>query len=193
MIGPSCANHPHFADIWVVDRTDPRLKGKRMAARRLLLTISTMLLLCGCYYPRGAWYAHVGQAATYWSTESRPTTITILDTRTMEPFFTVEIPVGKELVLNFKEGEGDNEVQTPDLMLYEVFELGKTTGTLHNSMSIPDRFSRRIDVTYRPAPEYAKTPPDEQDRIDQSKPDWWSPEGGPKPNNAALEMYDGKK
>ena len=163
-----------------------------MPARTLLLITSTTLLLAGCYNPRGAFYPYVGQAVTYWSTESKPTTITIIDTRTMEPFFTVEIPVGKQLVLDFKDGEGDDDVLTPDLMRYEVFELGKTTGTLRNALTVPDRFSRRIDVTYRPAPEYAKAPTDQNDRVDKDKADWWSSEGGPKPGNAAIIMHDGK-
>ncbi len=163
-----------------------------MPARTLLLITSVTLLLVGCYNPRGAFYPYVGQAVTYWSTERKPTTITIIDTRTMEPFFTVEIPVGKQLVLDFKDGDGDDNVLTPDLMRYEVFEVGTTTGTLRNALTVPDQFSRRIDVTYRPAPEYAQVPKDQQDRVDKNKPDWWSSEGGPKPGNAAIQMHDGK-
>ena len=150
------------------------------------------LLLVGCYNPRGAFYTYVGQAVTYWSTGSKPTTITIIDTRTMEPFFTVEIPVGKQLVLDFNKGDGDDNVLTPDLMRYEVFEIGTTSGTLRNALTVPDQFSRRIDVTYRPAPEYAQAPTDQQDRVDKDKADWWSPVGGPKPGNAAIQMHDGQ-
>ncbi len=163
-----------------------------MPTRTLLVITSTTLLLVGCYNPRGAFYPYVGQAVTYWSTEMKPTTITIIDTRTMEPFFTVEIPVGKQLVIDFKEGEGDDDVLTPDLMRYEIFKVGKTTGTLHNAITVPNQFSRRIDVNYRPAPEYAQAPADRQDRVDKDKTDWWSSEGGSKPANAAIIMHDGK-
>jgi hypothetical protein len=163
-----------------------------MPARTLQLITAATLLMVGCYNPRGAFYPYVGQAATYWSTESKPTTITILDTRTMEPFFTVEIPVGRQLVLDFKEGDGDDNAQTPDLMRYEVFKVGTTTGTLRNALTVPDRFSRRIDVTYRPAPEYAQADTDQKDRVDKDKADWWSSKGGPKPGNTAIIMHDGR-
>ncbi len=163
-----------------------------MPTRTLLVITSMTLLLVGCYNPRGAFYPYVGQAATYWSTEMKPTTITIVDTRTREPFFTVEIPVGKQLVIDFKEGAGDNDVLTPDLMRYEIFEVGKTSGTLRNAITVPDRFSRRIDVDYRPAPEYAQAPADQQDRVDKDQADWWSSKGGSRPGNTAIIMHDGK-
>ncbi len=169
-------------------REPPNVKGNRI--RNLALISVVTILLAGCYNPRGAFYSHVGQAATYWSTESLPTTITILDTRTGEPFFTVEIPVGKQLVLDFKSGEGDDDLLTPDLMRYDVMPLGQKTGTLRNGISVPDRFSRRIDVSYRAAPEYGKRV-DEPFRLDEKKPDWWTPQGGPMPGNDALHIYDG--
>ena len=162
-----------------------------MPSRSLLLATTMTMLLAGCFNPRGAFYAHVGQAATYWSTESKPTTITIIDTSTGEPFFTVEIPVGKQLVLDFKEGAGDDDVRTPDLMRYEVFEVGTTIGILRNAITVPGRFSRRIDVSYRPAPEYAETPADDPDRVDRENPDWWSPKGGPRPTDSAITIHDG--
>ena len=167
----------------------PTRKGNRI--RHLPLIPAVTLLLAGCYNPRGAFYPYVGQAATYWSTASAPTTITVIDTRTGEAFFTVEIPVGKQLVLDFKDGEGDDNVLTPDLMRYDVFPRGQTTGTLRNGITVPDRFSRRIDVTYRPAPEYADTSPDDPLRVDENRPDWWTPKGGPMPDNEALHIYDG--
>ena len=85
-------------------------------------------------------------------------TITLVDTRTHEPFFTMEVPVGKQLVVDFKEGEGDDPTLTPDLMRWEVFPLGKKTGTLNNAISVPNQWSRRFDVDYRPAPEYPPKP-----------------------------------
>jgi len=169
-------------------RESPDGKGNRI--RNLALISMVTILLAGCYNPRGAFYAHVGQAATYWSTESLPATITIIDTRTGEPFFTVEIPVGKQLVLDFQDGEGDDNVLTPDLMRYDVMPLGQTTGTLRNGITVPDSFSRRIDVSYRAAPEYADTP-DDPLRVDENRPDWWTPRGGPMPGNEALHIYDG--
>ena len=134
---------------------------------------------------------YTGQASTYWSTESKPVTITVVDTRTTEPFFTMEIPVGKQLVVDFKEGEGDDAVLTPDLMRWDLFPVGTRTGSLRNAMSVPARWSRRIDVDFRPAPEFASPPIDQPLRVDMEKPDWWSPTGGPMPDpNPAKTVYD---
>ena len=46
------------------------MKGNRI--RNLALIPVVTILLAGCYNPRGAFYAHVGQAATYWSTDVSP-------------------------------------------------------------------------------------------------------------------------
>ncbi len=168
-----------------------RRERDRMPSRSLLPITTITLLLVGCYNPRGAFYSHVGQAATYWSTESKPTTITLMDTSTGEPFFTLEIPVGKQLVLDFKEGEGDDDVRTPDMMRYQVFDIGTTIGMLRNTITVPGRNSRRIDVSYRAAPEYAETPSDDPDRVDLETPDWWTPKGGRRSNGSAHTIHDG--
>ena len=163
-----------------------------MLARSLMLSVAAALILAGCYSPSGGWVKRIGAANTYYSTESRPATITIVDTRTAEPFFTIEIPVGKQLTLNFKEGEGDDPVLTPDLMVYQIFDLGTSIGKLRNSVTVPNQYSRRIDVDYRPAPENAAPPPDEALRTDElaDRPDWWTPEGGPRPKDEAKTLYD---
>ena len=68
----------------------------------------TVLILGGCYSPSGGLMTSTGRAQTYYSTESLPATVTIVDTRTAEPFFTIEIPVGKQLTLDFKTVIGIN-------------------------------------------------------------------------------------
>jgi hypothetical protein len=164
----------------------------RMLARSLLLSLAVTLILAGCYSPSGGLVKRRGAANTYWSTESQPATVTIVDTRTEEPFFTIEIPVGKQLTLKFDEGEGDDPVLTPDLMRYQIFDLGTSIGKLRNSVTVPNAFSRRIDVDYRAAPEKAAPPPEEALRADElaDRPDWWTPEGGPRPENKAKTLYD---
>ena len=160
-----------------------------MLARCLLVTAA--VTLTGCYNPHGALMNYTGQASTYWSTESRPATVTVIDTRTGEAFFTMEIPVGKQLTVDFKAGDGKDPVLTPDLMRWEVFVRGTTVGTLRNAMSVPDAYSRRIDVDYREAPEYAPQPADQALRIYHDTPDWWTPRGGRIPDaNAAMTLYD---
>jgi hypothetical protein len=129
-----------------------------------------------------------GGALTYYSTEPLPMTITLVDTRSEEPVFAMEIPVGKQLTLQFREDKGDDPVGTPDLMVYEVFPRGTKGGKLRNALTVPNRYCRRIDVTYRAAPEAAPVPPDQAIRADQERPAWWTPEGGPLPPDKPAVM-----
>ena len=161
-----------------------------MAARFFLLGGAAVLAAAGCYTPEGGLMPYTGGPSTYYSTEQYPCTVTLVDTRTGEPFFTLEIPVGKQLSLDFKAGEGDDPVNTPDLMRYEVWPIGTSTGTLRNALTVPDQWSRRIDVDYRRGPEYVPKPAEEQLRIDSQHPGWWSPEGGSMPANPAMTIYD---
>ena len=114
---------------------------------------TVVLALAGCYSPGGGWFPHSGGPQTYFSTETRPTTVTIVDTRNGETIFTMEIPVGRQLSLDFDEKQGDDPTQTPDVMRYRLFEIGTQIGMLDNSIPVPNATSRRIDVHYRPAPE----------------------------------------
>jgi hypothetical protein len=157
-----------------------------------MLSVAAALILAGCYSPSGGLVKRFGVANTYYSTESRPATVTIVDTRTEEPFFTIEIPVGKQLTLDFKEGEGDDPALTPDLMVYQVFDLGTSIGKLRNSLTVPNSYSRRIDVDYRQTPEAPPPSPDQLLRADElaDRPDWWTPEGGPRPEDKSKTLYD---
>ena len=56
--------------------------------------VAASLALAGCYGPRGAIYPYSGSGYTYVSSEMQPVTVTLVDTRTEEPFFKMEIPVG---------------------------------------------------------------------------------------------------
>jgi hypothetical protein len=162
-----------------------------MSARSLMLGTAVALVLAGCYSPSGGLVKRRGSAATYYSTQAYPATITIVDTRTEEPFFTVEIPAGHELVVDFEEGKGDDDVLTPDLMIYEIFPIGTSIGRLRNSVTVPSSYCRRIDVDYREAPEAepsTERPPRSDELAD--RPDWWTPEGGKKPDDKATTLYD---
>jgi len=115
------------------------------------------LAIAGCHSPKGGWMPFTGGSHTYASYETRPATITILDLRTMDEIFTMNVPPGKQLTLDFKDGEGDDPVYNPDLMRYEVFDLGTETGKLRNTLNVPPANARRIDVTYRQDFEYRTT------------------------------------
>jgi hypothetical protein len=151
-----------------------------------------MAATAGCHTPSGGVMPFTGGSSTYYSTPDRPTTVTLVDTRTGEAFFSIEIPVGKQLSLDFVEGGGDDPVTTPDLMRYQIFELGTSYGKLRDALTVPAASCRRIDVDFRLAPEQAPPPPDRELSTDSflNRPAWWTPQGGPLPRDAAMTMYD---
>jgi hypothetical protein len=113
------------------------------------------LLLGGCrsaYFPGGNFRS--ANTFTYISTAETPKTITLIDTRSDEPIWSVEIPVGHQLTMSFREGKGDDPVYLPDLMEYRIAPERFYFGRLDNQISVPDEHSRRVVMTLRPSPEY---------------------------------------
>jgi len=140
-----------------------------MTRTTALSSVIAFLALTGCYGPRGAIYPYTGNGYTYVSSEMNPVTITLIDTRTEEPFFKMEIPVGKQLTLNFLEGKGDDPVLRPDRMVYAIMDAGTATGRLTNQLTCPPQGSRRIVYDLREAPEAREAPPAYDERIDGVK------------------------
>jgi hypothetical protein len=99
--------------------------------------VVSLAAITGCYAPDGGFNPTSGRGFTYESTSMRPLTVSVIDTRTEEPFFTMEIPPGKQLTFSFKEGGGDDPVYTPDRMNYSVWDNGVTTGHLDNQLTCP--------------------------------------------------------
>ena len=164
-----------------------------------LITTSVSLLclvaISGCkmYAPGGNPFFNSPDSATTWeSTEEFPKNITLIDTRSGEKIFVMEIPVGKQLVIDFETGTGNDAVETPDLMRWEVFPNGTGWGELSNAMTVPNRWSRRLDVALRTSSEYAMSSEDPASRVDQLEdhPDWWSPEGGQTDVYDPVDGYD---
>lgn len=154
--------------------------------------IAAIVALPGCHSPKGGMMPASWGTTTYYSTEFSPKTVTLIDLRTEEEIFVMDIPVGKQLTLDFRSGMGDDPVYTPDLMRYQVFDIGTHIGRLRNSMTVPNAVSRRIDVEIRHGVEYAEAPPEEQLRTDEliDRPDWWTPRGGKLPDDHPAELYD---
>jgi hypothetical protein len=165
-----------------------------MIGRAAKLAAMTALMaggMAGCTHTQGGtMFGSPTSAITYYSTQPRQKTVTVNDTRTEEPFFSMEIPVGKQLTIQFVEDRGDDPVNTPDMMYYQIWELGTTMGQLRNSMTVPNGASRRIDIKINQGAAYAEAPEDMPLRVDQNQPDWWSPKGGPVPESAGKSMYD---
>ena len=151
------------------------------------------LLLTACYTPGGGWYPYSGGPKTYYSYQTRPVSIRLVDLRDDSVVFSMDVPAGKQLVYDFVPGSGDDVAQRPDLMRFEVFPIGRETGSLTNSITVPGQWDRRVDVYYREG-EMMASPVDESLRTDtpEDRPDWWSPEGGQKPRDTrGLTNYDG--
>ena len=159
----------------------------------LIFGLMAALTMSGCYTPAGGILPWSGGPATYYSTSMMPMNVTLIDVRTEEEVFRVDIPVGKQLTLQFFSNQGSDTVHRPDLMRYEIFDIGTKFGHLSNSITIPNQWSRRLDVSMRDGPEYAEHPPYSELRTDEvlSIPADWTPQGGPPPKDIpGLENYD---
>lgn len=132
----------------------PAAPKARLIKALALAIAGSGLLMSGCigYKPGGNMASD--DTFTYWSTPHTPTTVTLVDTRTGERFWTYEIPVGKELVCKFYTDTNPG-TQFPDTMRWEILDVGDNFGELHNLMAVPDKFARRVDWEVRPSPEAA--------------------------------------
>jgi len=126
-----------------------------MSVRTAMACAATAVLgLQGCYVPGGSGFSR--DTFTYYGIPDQPPTVTILDTRTGETVWTYEVPVGRQLTMRFVDDYASDNVMKPTKLEWQDMELGTRSGTLENSIFVPDRYSRRVDVTYRPAPEMPK-------------------------------------
>lgn len=117
----------------------------------LALAMAGSTLLAGCYSEGGMMYSRDGYA--YVSTPWQPKTITLKDTRTGQDFWSVDVPVGKKLVVSFSEDAGTKDSYTPDMMNWAICEEGDDYPRLGNSLAVPNKHARRLDMTLRPSPE----------------------------------------
>lgn len=95
----------------------------------------------------------------YESTTWQPKTVTLVDTRTGETAWSVDIPVGQALQVSFSEGTGPNEYR-PDEIRWEMAPIGRTIVSPMNRQPCPPHYARRIEQTLRAAPETVGSNPD---------------------------------
>ncbi len=116
--------------------------------------VAPLLALAGCgYSPGGAGFSN--DTHTYVSTSHLPTTVTLLDTRSGEKSLTVEIPVGQQLVLSFHDHD-DDEAMGKASLRWALMPAGNSWGSLSNRTTVAPQTARRIEVSYRRAPEYQR-------------------------------------
>ncbi|MSR44440.1 MAG: hypothetical protein EXS15_03655 [Phycisphaerales bacterium] len=132
---------------------------KPLHATLQCLAVTGAMLLVGCYTPAGGFNPSTGRGFTYVSTPTRPVTVTLIDTRNNEAFFKLDIPAGKQLTFKFVEGSGSGSRANPTSMMWEVWDAKTEFGSLDNQLICPPSSCRRIDVSFRPAPEDAPMDP----------------------------------
>lgn len=93
----------------------------------------------------------------YQSHEWQPWTVTLVDTRTGESLWSVDVPVGRQLVVGFRKGVGPNPYK-PDMMYWGITEYGRGVARRDNQIPVPPAHARRLDPTLRPTPELPGTP-----------------------------------
>jgi len=139
--------------------------------RRTLLTLSILaapmltLPMSACHLEGGPRYS--ADRYTYVSRTWTPKTVSLVDTRTGEVTWSVDVPVGEQLVVGFSKGTGPNELR-PDEIVWGLMPAGRRFGTRDNRQPCPPNHARRLDMALRPAPEYPGdtlpgTPFEEQD------------------------------
>ena len=123
--------------------------------RRPHLTACASLTLAGlmlgaCHLEGGPRYS--ADRYTYVSREWQPKTVTLIDTRTGETTWSVDVPVGQQLVVGFSQGTGPNELR-PDEIVWGLMPAGRRFGSRDNRQPCPPSSARRLDMVLRPAPE----------------------------------------
>jgi hypothetical protein len=84
---------------------------------------------------------------TWDSTAALPKTVVIVDTRTGENVFEINIPMGQQLSVQFFEHKDPQEhPEAPDIMKYTLHPLGRWVGHLDQSVLVPHAWNRRVDV-----------------------------------------------
>jgi len=130
----------------------------RIMAAAALALLAVGVIGCG-YFNRGdTIYGHgaSNERFTYWSEPWAPKTISLIDTRTDQTLWSVDVPVGKQLIVRFRKGKGEGE-HMPDLMQWGLMDRGRLVGfkpmVFDNEIPAPDRFARKLEMTLRPRPE----------------------------------------
>lgn len=129
------------------------------AARlRLAAVLAGAAVLPGCWVEGGR--GNSSDSFTYVSTEYQPKTVSLVDTRTGQAIWSYEIPVGRELVMEFYQGEiaTARDHLNPDTLRWDDFEAGTYFGSPRKRLNVPPSTARRLDVALRPAPEMAAAP-----------------------------------
>jgi hypothetical protein len=114
-----------------------------------VLAASASALLGGCigYYAGGPLSSE--DLYTYESTPDYPQTVTLVDHTTGESLWSVDVPIGQQLVVRFLENKNKGDAARPDVMQWRLMPMGQHHGTLDNAMPVPPYTHRRLDTFNR--------------------------------------------
>lgn len=131
----------------------PCLSRRRIAAFAPVLAIGLSALgLGGCNWESGTGFSQ--DRYIYRSTSWRPQTVTLVDTRTGERLWSLDVPVGQQAVVGFhKNTHKDRDPMMPDELYWGLMPADDMVRDGQSRMPCPPQASRRVDVTLRPTPE----------------------------------------
>lgn len=125
---------------------EPSMKARITAAFAAI----ALLTLAGCQYYHPAGSGYTDDTHTYYSTSHEPKTVSLVDTRTRQTLWTVEIPINTQLTVRFDRGLDETEY-LPDTMRWDLLKLGTTGGALSNRIKVPGHRDRVLKLEVRPA------------------------------------------
>lgn len=130
----------------------------RRRLARLALIMTPAALAGGCYSPGGTWMSV--DAYCYESHSFQPWTVSVIDTRTRQAVFSIDVPVGQELVMKFSEDDGDTVEPGdkpspiyPDMLRWDLWPIGQRLGEPQRQVVVPARQHRLLDTKLRKIPE----------------------------------------
>lgn len=122
----------------------------------MVLALAAGVSLGGCWTEGGRGYSN--DSYTYISREWEPKTISVIDTRTGQAVWSYDVPVGRQLIMEFFRG-GSGDPALPDTLRWGDREAGTLFGLPENTVSVPTASVRRVDMKLRPVPEMEKMEP----------------------------------
>lgn len=124
----------------------PRMSHRVARMAGVFVGAALLTALQACYKQGGTFSSE--DLFTYHSTIDTPKRITVMDLRSKTPIWTVDIPVGQQLVMDFSDNYFKNDPTYPAQMRWALMKLGKLSGQLPNSMAAPPSYARRVDVEF---------------------------------------------
>jgi len=108
---------------------------------------------CSNFSPGGSGFSE--DRFTYASTEWSPKTVELIDTRNGQTMWSVDVPVGQKLTLNFDKVYEPEDSGFPDRMKWVIQKIESDSWKGFQTMMAPPSNSRLLQMTLRPAPEAA--------------------------------------